>query len=68
MKKIYNNITTTHGLAKELLSKPDDILTVIIGTKECMIDAIKTVRTHANIDDGITHKALVCHEMEGILR
>ena len=60
--------TTTHGLAKELLSKPDDFLTVTINDKECGIECIKTIKNHANIDDGVTHKTIVCHEMSGNLR
>lgn len=70
MKRIYISgiKMTTHGLAKELLSKPDDFLTVTVNDKECGIECIKTIKNHANIDDGVTHKTIVCHEMSGNLR
>lgn len=66
---IFSGIrTTTHGLAKELLSKPDEFLTVTVNDKECGIECIKTIKSHVNIDDSVTHKTIVCHEMNGNLR
>ena len=44
---------TCHGLANELLSKPDDFLTVTINDREYNIRATKKVKTHANLDDGV---------------
>lgn len=61
-------IRTTHQLARELLSEPDGFITILIGEDECMVEKIKTIRTHANLDDGVVHKALICKKMEGILR
>ena len=39
-----------------------------IGDREYGIEKIKTVKTHANIDDYITHKSLVCNEIDGNIR
>lgn len=69
MIKIYlSSIGTTHELARELLDKPDDFVTVTVGNREYNIEHVKTVATHANRDDGVTHKTLVCNEMSGNLR
>ena len=49
-------------LARELLDKPDEFLTVTVENREYSIDHIKPVKTHANIDDGVIHKTLVCEK------
>lgn len=36
-----------------------------LGDREYSIDRIKSIKTHANIDDGVMHKTLVCEELEG---
>ena len=54
--------TTTHDLAQELLSKEDNFITVTIDNREYMIDGIKKVKTHANLDDSVMHTVLVCEE------
>lgn len=56
---------TCHGLANELLSKPDDFLTVTINDREYSIRATKKVKTHANLDDGVIHTTLICDEIHG---
>ena len=53
---------TCHSLANELLSKPDDFLTVTINDREYSIRATKKVKTHANLDDSVKHTVLVCEE------
>jgi hypothetical protein len=50
---------------RELKDMEDNFITVIIGDREYIIDHIKSVRTHANMDDSCTHKALMCNEMSG---
>lgn len=66
MNKInYCGITTAHQLAKELLSKQDDFVTVTVGDREYSISHIKLVKTHANVDDGVLHRTLVCDELSG---
>mgnify|MGYP004660980261 CR=1 FL=1 len=54
--------TTTHDLAQELLSKEDNFVTVTIGHREYMIDGIKKVKTHANLDDSMCYWTFECHE------
>lgn len=54
-----------HNLGRELLSRPDDFITVTIGDREYSIVGIKTVKTHANIDDSTVHKTLYCEELNG---
>ena len=58
-------ITTTRQLIRELREMEDNFITVVVGDREYIIDHIKSVRTHANIDDSCTHKALICNEMSG---
>ena len=53
-----NCISTSHELAKELLNKPDSFITAIIGEKEYVIENIKRIATHANVDDSVTHWVL----------
>lgn len=63
MDRIFlNGISTTHQLARELLSSDDKFLTVTIGEKEYKITNIKNVRTHANTDDSTVHKTLECNK------
>ena len=45
-------------LARELLSKPDGFITVTYGDEEYIIEDIKRVFTHANIDDSVMHLTL----------
>ena len=52
-------------MAKELLSKTDEFLTVTVGDREYSIRTIKNIKTHANVDDGVMHKTLVCDELSG---
>ena len=61
---IYRTLTC-HGLAKELLSKQDSFLTVTINDREYIIRNTKKVKTHANLDDSVTHTTLVCNELNG---
>lgn len=56
--KLTSCISTSHELAKELMNKPDSFITAIIGEKEYVIENIKRIATHANIDDCVTHLAL----------
>ena len=45
-------------LAKELLKKSDDFITVTYNNEELIIEDFKRVPTHANIDDSVTHWTL----------
>lgn len=56
---------TSHGVVMELLSKTDEFLTVTVGDREYSIRTIKNIKTHANVDDGVMHKTLVCDELSG---
>lgn len=56
---------TSHGVAMELLSNTDEFLTVTVGDREYSIRTIKNIKTHANVDDGVMHKTLVCDELSG---
>ena len=58
-------ITTTRQLMRELKDMEDNFITVVVGDREYVIDHIKSVKTHANMDDSCIHKALVCNEMSG---
>lgn len=58
-------ITTTRQLIRELQDMGDNFITVVVGDREYIIDHIKSVKTHANMDDSCTHKALICNEMSG---
>ena len=61
----YSGIVTSRSLANELYSKPDDFITASIGEKEYVIQNVKRIPTHANIDDGVTHLTLQLRECEG---
>ena len=52
------SISTSHALARELLSKPDGFITASFGELEYMIESFQRVKTHANIDDYVTHWTL----------
>ena len=56
--KIIGVISTSHALAKELLSKPDGFITVTLGDEEYVIDSTQRIPTHANIDDSVMHWTL----------
>ena len=45
-------------LARELLSKPDSFITATYGEEEYIIEDIKRVFTHANVDDSVMHWTL----------
>ena len=63
--KIIECITTSHQLARELLSRPDDFITATSDDGEYVIGGLKRVSTHANIDDSVTHLALKLKRFEG---
>lgn len=48
-------ISTSHSLAKALLSKPDGFVIVTIGGMEYVISDIQRQATHTNVDDSITY-------------
>ena len=56
--KIIECITTSHQLARELLSRPDDFITATSDDGEYVIGGLKRVSTHANIDDSTMHWTL----------
>ena len=56
--EILEIISTSHALAKELLSKPDGFITAMLGDEEFIISNTQKVITHANIDDSETHWTL----------
>lgn len=51
-------IGTSHALAKELLSKPDEFITATLGEEEYVIINTQRIVTHANIDDSVIHWTL----------
>lgn len=52
-----------------MLSKPDTFITISFEGKEYMIDKIRRVPTHANIDDSNTYLTLVANvECEGNIK
>ena len=59
---IIGVISTSHALAKELLSKPDGFITATLGEEEYIISNTQRVATHANIDDSVTHWTLNLRE------
>ena len=60
MDGIFNGIRTSHELAKTLLAEPDSLITICVGEDECMAEKVKTVKTHANYDDCVAQKTIVC--------
>ena len=61
----FNGLNTPPIVAKELLLRPDEVITVTVGDREYSISHTKMVKTHANVDDGVMHKTLVCEELDG---
>ena len=51
-------ISTSHKLAKELLSKPDGFITAVHKGDEYIIENLKGTITHANNDDSVIHWAV----------
>ena len=51
----YSGIYSSLTLARELLDRPDEFITMNFGEKEYGISNIKRVATHANVDDTVTH-------------
>lgn len=56
----HSGINTCHGIAKELLSNPDNFLTVTVNNKEYVIRGTKIIKTHANYDDSAKHTTILC--------
>lgn len=52
-------------LARELLNKEDSFITVMCENKEYIIENVKRVAVHANIDDSTTHLTLQLKEYSG---
>lgn len=65
MKIDTNYIATSHMLARELLNKEDSFITVMCENKEYIIDSVKRIAVHANIDDSTIHLALKLKEYSG---
>lgn len=49
---------TSHELGRELLNRKNEYITATIGEYEYVIDSIKKLATHSNLDDGITYYTL----------
>lgn len=62
MNIFCGGITTSHQLGRELLSKPDDFLTVTVGEKEYNINCTQLKKTSSNTDDSFVYRTLVCME------
>lgn len=45
-------------MAKELLNKPNGFVTATIGDEEYVVDNIRKINNHANVDDSETHWTL----------
>lgn len=56
--KVTSCISTSHMLARELLSKPDGFITATYGNEELVIEDFSRISTHANIDDSVMHWTL----------
>lgn len=68
---IYTNcITTTHQLAKELLSNPDGFLTASDENREMeyVIEGTKRKSTHKNIDDSEMYWTLSLRCVDGYIK
>ena len=48
----------SHALAKDLLDRPDGFITATFRGNELIIEDFQKTRTHANIDDSVTHWTL----------
>ena len=49
-------------MAREILSKPDGFITAMLGEKEYVIESIRRVATHANIDDSVMNWSLILRD------
>ena len=58
-------LTTSHSLARELLSKPNGFLDATIGEDEYVIENFTRKHTNANCDDEVTHLTLQLRKSEG---
>lgn len=56
--KILEIISTSHALAKELLSKPNGFITATLDDEEYVISNTQRIATHANLDDSVIHWTL----------
>ena len=56
------NIVKSHLLAKDLLAREDNYVTVMVKGKEYMIKSIKRVTTHANMDDSYGYWTIVAED------
>ena len=45
-------------LARELLKRPDSFITAKLSDEEYIIEGLKTVKSHANIDDSVMYITL----------
>ena len=52
-------------MAKELLNRPDEVITATNGEKEFTIENIKKISTNANYDDSVTYWTLKLKEIYG---
>lgn len=59
---IIEVISTSHKLARELLSKPDGFITATLGGEEYIITSTQKVKTHANIDDTVMYWTLILRD------
>ena len=60
-------ITKCHELARELLNKENNFLTVSVGNKEYMVKGIKRIKTNANYDDSVIRTTIICEENSGCI-
>ena len=60
-----NCISTSHALARELLSKTDGFITVSHEDREYIITDYKKVKGHANVDDSVPYWTLCLKECKG---
>lgn len=51
-------IGTSYSLANELLNKPNNFITATVGEKEYVIENIKIITSHTNIDDSTIYLTL----------
>lgn len=49
-------------MARELLNRDDDFITITIGDREYMISGFRKVKTCANSDDSTMHLTLIADE------
>ena len=56
------NIVKSHLLAKDLLAREDNYVTVMVKGKEYMIKAIKRVTKHAHMDDPYGYWAIAAED------